>query len=90
MSNTIAGKVVVITGAGSGLGEAAVRLLSEQGATVVLGVGRTERIQSLADDLTRKGAKALAVTTNVTQCEQVKRLQTRNRQIRSSADLVSC
>jgi NADP-dependent 3-hydroxy acid dehydrogenase YdfG len=37
MSNNIAGKIVVITGASSGLGEAAARHLSAQGATVVLG-----------------------------------------------------
>ena len=36
MSNNIEGKVVVITGASSGLGEATARLLSAQGASVVL------------------------------------------------------
>ena len=40
MSNNIEGKVVVITGASSGLGEATARLLSAQGATVVLGARR--------------------------------------------------
>jgi NADP-dependent 3-hydroxy acid dehydrogenase YdfG len=40
MSDNIAGKVVVITGASSGLGEAAARLLSAEGATVVLGARR--------------------------------------------------
>ncbi len=74
MSNNIAGKVVVITGASSGLGEATARLLSAQGATVVLGARRANRIQSLADELNRSGGKALAITTDVTQCDQVKRL----------------
>jgi NAD(P)-dependent dehydrogenase (short-subunit alcohol dehydrogenase family) len=37
MSNNIAGKVVVITGASSGLGEATARLLSAQGASLALG-----------------------------------------------------
>jgi NADP-dependent 3-hydroxy acid dehydrogenase YdfG len=40
MSNNIEGKVVVITGASSGLGEATARLLSAQGATIVLGARR--------------------------------------------------
>ena len=44
----IAGKVVVITGASSGLGEAAARRLSGEGATVVLGARRTDRIEALA------------------------------------------
>jgi len=61
MSNNIEGKVVVITGASSGLGEAAARLLSGDGASVVLGARRVDRIQSLAGALTAKGGKALAV-----------------------------
>jgi len=74
MSNNIKGKVVVITGASSGLGEATARLLSAEGASVVLGARRVERLKSLADELTAKGGKALAVATDVTHCDQVKRL----------------
>ena len=74
MSNNIEGKVVVITGASSGLGEATARLLSAQGASVVLGARRVDRLQSLADELTASGGKTLAVTTDVIHCEQVKRL----------------
>ena len=74
MSEDIAGKVVVITGASSGLGEAAARLLSAQGASVVLGARRADRLQALADELTAGGGKALAVTTDVIHCDQVKRL----------------
>jgi NADP-dependent 3-hydroxy acid dehydrogenase YdfG len=74
MSNNIAGKVVVITGASSGLGEATARHLAELGATVVLGARRVERIQALANELTGRGAKALAIATDVTQRDQVQRL----------------
>ncbi len=74
MSNNIAGKIVVITGASSGLGEATARLLSRQGASVVLGARRVERLRSLADELTGRGGKALAVPTDVTDRDQVKRL----------------
>jgi NADP-dependent 3-hydroxy acid dehydrogenase YdfG len=74
MGNKIKGKVVVITGASSGLGEAAARLLSAQGATVVLGARRSDRLQSLADELSGSGGKALAVATDVTHRNQVKRL----------------
>jgi NADP-dependent 3-hydroxy acid dehydrogenase YdfG len=77
MSNNIdgiAGKVVVITGASSGLGEATARLLSAQGASVVLGARRVERLQSLADELNGGGGKAVAVATDVTDSDQVKRL----------------
>ncbi len=74
MNNNIEGKVVVITGASSGNGEATARYLSSRGATVVLGARRADRLQSLADELTRKGGKALAIQTDVTEVNQVKRL----------------
>lgn len=73
-NNNIVGKVVVITGASSGLGEATARHLSSEGASVVLGARRVERIQSVANELNRSGGKALAISTDVTQYEQVKRL----------------
>lgn len=74
MINNIEGKVIVITGASSGLGEAAARHLSELGATVVLGARRVERILALADELNKNGGKALALATDVTKPEQVKAL----------------
>ena len=74
MSDNIQGKVVVITGASSGLGEAAARLLSAQGAVVVLGARRADRIQALAEELNGKGGKALALVTDVTHSDQVKAL----------------
>ena len=74
MTNKIKGKIVVITGASSGLGEAAARLLSAQGASVVLGARRSHRLKSLADELNRNGGKAVAVATDVTHRNQVKKL----------------
>jgi len=74
MSNNIKGKVVVITGASSGLGEATARHLSVEGAIVVLGARRVERLKSLADELTAKGGQALAIATDVTDRDQVKKL----------------
>ncbi|HEX6748262.1 MAG TPA: SDR family oxidoreductase [Longimicrobium sp.] len=74
MSNNIAGKVIVITGASSGLGEAAARLLSAEGAAVVLGARRGDRIRALADELNATGGRALAIETDVTDRAQVQRL----------------
>ncbi|GAC1520720.1 MAG: SDR family oxidoreductase [Herpetosiphon sp.] len=74
MTPGIEGKVVVITGASSGLGEATARMLSAQGASVVLGARRAERIQALADELNSTAGKVLAVPTDVTDSDQVQRL----------------
>ena len=74
MSNNIKDKVTVITGASSGLGAATARYLAARGATVVLGARRRERIEALADELKRAGTQALAMTTDVTDREQVKAL----------------
>ena len=74
MNNNIEGKVVVITGASSGLGEATARLLAAQGATVMLGARRVARLEALANELTAGGGQALALETDVTRREQVKRL----------------
>ena len=70
--DNIAGKVVVITGASSGLGEAAARALAGEGAKVVLGARRVERLQALADELAL--GEGAAVATDVTDADQVKRL----------------
>jgi len=74
MNSNITRKVVVITGASSGLGEATSRHLAERGATVVLGARRAERLQALADEITRAGGTASAVVTDVTDPAQVQAL----------------
>jgi NADP-dependent 3-hydroxy acid dehydrogenase YdfG len=74
VDNNIQGKIVVITGASSGLGEATARHLAALGATVVLGARRVERIDGLAAELAQSGARALAVQTDVTRSAEVKAL----------------
>jgi NADP-dependent 3-hydroxy acid dehydrogenase YdfG len=74
MGNNIEGKVVVITGASSGLGEATARRLSDEGAIVVLGARRSDRLQTLVSEITGKGGKALAKATDVTQVDEVRAL----------------
>jgi NADP-dependent 3-hydroxy acid dehydrogenase YdfG len=74
MENNMEGKVVVITGASSGLGAATARLLSEQGALLALGARRKDRIDALADELSGELGKTIAVQMDVTQRDQVKHL----------------
>jgi NADP-dependent 3-hydroxy acid dehydrogenase YdfG len=70
----IADKVVVITGASSGIGESTARLLAGSGAKVVLGARRTDRIDALVKDITAKGGAALGFQADVTKRSEVEAL----------------
>lgn len=70
MSN-VKGKVVAITGASSGIGEAAARLLAHHGAHVVLGARRTDRLEKLASALNREGGSAVYQSLNVAHLDQM-------------------
>jgi NADP-dependent 3-hydroxy acid dehydrogenase YdfG len=74
MSDNIEQKVIVITGASSGMGEAAARRLAAEGARVVLGARRTDRLEALAAEIDEEGGEALAVTTDVSDRDQVAHL----------------
>lgn len=71
MSNNIEGKVVVITGASSGLGEATARHLGGLGAKVVLGARRKANLDTLVSEITEAGGSAVAYQTDVTRKEDV-------------------
>lgn len=72
MHDNIKGKVVVITGASSGLGAATARHLAEHGAKLVLGARRLERLKSLAWDINLPASAA--IKTDVTDPVQVRNL----------------
>jgi NADP-dependent 3-hydroxy acid dehydrogenase YdfG len=70
MSN-IEGKVVLITGASSGIGEATARVLAQRGARVVLGARRTDRLEKLAAEIESHGGAARYRALDVTSLEDM-------------------
>ncbi|WP_027910412.1 SDR family oxidoreductase [Pseudomonas sp. URMO17WK12:I4] len=69
--NNIQEKVVLITGASSGIGEGCARLLAEKGARVVLGARRVERLEQLVEDIRAAGGQAIARRLDVTDAADV-------------------
>lgn len=70
----IAGKVVIVTGASSGLGEATARLLARNGAKLMLGARREERLKKLTAAIEGEGGAAAYRVTDVTDRSQVEAL----------------
>jgi NAD(P)-dependent dehydrogenase (short-subunit alcohol dehydrogenase family) len=63
---SLSGKVAVVTGASSGIGEATARALAARGAAVALAARNEEKILFLEREISAAGGSALAVTTDVT------------------------
>jgi NADP-dependent 3-hydroxy acid dehydrogenase YdfG len=70
-TNIVASKVVLITGASSGIGEATARMLAANGAKVVLGARRTDRLQKIVAEIRERGGIAEYRTVDVTNREDV-------------------
>ena len=74
----IKGKVVIVTGASSGIGEATARQFGRQGARVVLAARRVDKLESLAQEITSMGtgAEALVVQADLSKLEDIQSLIT--------------
>ncbi len=86
MVDNIQGKIVVITGASSGLGAATARYLAQQGAKVVLGARRIDRLEALAKELGLPNGAV--VQTDVADSDQVKRLVDRAVALHGRIDVI--
>lgn len=79
MPQTVVDKVVIVTGASSGIGAATAREFARQGALVVLAARRTDALKEQVATITEEGGRALAIPTDVTEIEQVIQLVERTR-----------
>jgi NADP-dependent 3-hydroxy acid dehydrogenase YdfG len=86
MTDNIEGKVVVITGASSGLGEATARHLAKERAKLVIGARRVDRLKALAKDLDLPDSAV--VETDVTKREDVERLVGRAVELHGRIDVM--
>jgi NAD(P)-dependent dehydrogenase (short-subunit alcohol dehydrogenase family) len=71
---SLAGRVAIVTGSGTGIGRATARILAEHGADVVLAARRVELLERTASEVEGLGRRALVVPTDVTdaaQCEEL-------------------
>ena len=74
MTETLKGKVVLITGASSGFGEDATRLFAREGAKVVLAARRIERMQTLVAKIHADGGSAMATPVDVTNSADIENM----------------
>src|SRR5580765_5016010 len=70
----IDGKVVIVTGASSGIGELTAREFARAGAITVLAARRVKRLKQLEDEIAEMGGQALSVPTDLTDLDQITNL----------------
>ena len=87
-SNNIENKVIVITGASSGIGCATSKHLAGLGAKVVLGARRAENLQSIVEEITSKGGQATWKVTDVTDQQSVLALVDHGRETYGPIDVL--
>jgi NADP-dependent 3-hydroxy acid dehydrogenase YdfG len=81
-------KVVLITGASSGIGEGIARELAAAGARLVLGARRMDRLQVLAEELRGKGAEVVAHPLDVTDRQSVEAFAEAGRKAFGQVDVI--
>lgn len=67
-------KVVIITGASSGIGEATAKLLANQGAKIVLAARRVDRLQTIVKEIEQEGGEAVYIKADVVSFEDMQKL----------------
>ena len=90
MKNALKGRVVVITGASSGIGEAMAKVYSKMGAKVVLGARSEEKLSALTAEIKEAGGEAAYCAADVTKPEDCKALIDKAVEAFGSIDVLIC
>lgn len=88
MSQTLVDKVVIVTGASSGIGAATAREFGQRGARVVLAARRADELEAQVSRITKAGGRAIAVPTDVTDAAQVLQLVERAQETFGQIDVL--
>jgi NADP-dependent 3-hydroxy acid dehydrogenase YdfG len=88
MIQTVAGKVVIVTGASSGIGAATAHAFAQQGASVVLAARRADALEAQVSTINKEGGQAIACPTDVTDPVQVTHLVERAREAFGRVDIL--
>jgi len=88
VEQALKGKVAVVTGASSGIGEAAARALAGRGAAVVLAARAEEKLRFLVREISAAGGRALAVRTDVADADSVQAMAERTAEEFGSLDVL--
>lgn len=84
----LTGKIAIVTGASSGIGEATAWELARRGARVVLAARREDKLNANVAAITGAGGQAVAIPTDVTDAEQITRLVARTEELFGCVDIV--
>ena len=88
VGRTLKSKVVVVTGASSGIGEAAARKLASRGAAVVLAARAAEKLEALEAEISASGGRALVVRTDVSDRDSVEAMMGKTVEAFGSLDIL--
>lgn len=81
------GKVAVITGANSGVGEATAKLFAKEGAKVVISARRVAKLEGVEKEIKEAGGEVLAVATDISKLEDVKNLVEKTKEAYGKIDI---
>lgn len=88
MEKRLTGKVAIVTGASSGIGEETAIQLAAEGARVVAAARRTDRLQNLEQRITQSGGEVSSVQADVQREEDCRRIVERTKEIFGRVDIL--